>query len=53
MEFRKTATPLNAPKLKSTLCTFVNVMSVRKHPISPELIITEVSPENKNWISEH
>jgi hypothetical protein len=47
-EFRKTATPLNASKLKNTLCAFVNLISVPKHPIPSELIITELSPENKN-----
>ena len=44
-EFRKTATPLNASLLKSTLCTFVNPMSVPKHPIPSELIISGVTRE--------
>jgi hypothetical protein len=48
MEFRKTATLLNASKLQSTLCTFVNLMLVPKYPVLSELIITEVSPENRN-----
>jgi hypothetical protein len=52
-EFRKTAIPLKASKLKSTLCTFVNLMSVPKYSVPTELIITEVSCENKNKISEH
>jgi hypothetical protein len=47
-EFRKTATPLNASKLQSTLCTFLNLMSVPKYPIPSELIVTEVSLKNKN-----